>query len=267
MWCHQQDWAAALSVAERCDPQSVPDILAAQVGLTAAAGPKQEPVSLVSLAVACASIWQHLVASIPHYSRFCQTGTWLERLMTGADYHSRAMQQSQFVMQLVSSPTLLAILTACPFPQGSAIGYSVMRFRVCVQQQQTNLFGCLGPLPPEGAQLWSQLAAAHHAGQPGSHPAGLGHSRGPVCARQAARSCTCHVPGSPPVGGCPACRRGPPACQGGLPAVSCLVCSVCCSRTAVEEAVVRLTDATHLPNGGLPPVQWCCMCQHPECSR
>ena len=42
MWCHQQDWAAALSVAERCDPQSVPDILAAQVGLAVTAGPEQD---------------------------------------------------------------------------------------------------------------------------------------------------------------------------------------------------------------------------------
>ena len=48
MWCHQQDWAAALSVAERCDPQSVPDIQAAQVGLAATAGPEQEPAFLAN---------------------------------------------------------------------------------------------------------------------------------------------------------------------------------------------------------------------------
>ena len=57
MWCHQQDWAAALSVAERCDPQSVPDILAAQVGLADAAGPEQVPAwPVASLTVACASV-------------------------------------------------------------------------------------------------------------------------------------------------------------------------------------------------------------------
>ena len=31
MYCHQQDWAAALSVANTCDPASVPGICALQV--------------------------------------------------------------------------------------------------------------------------------------------------------------------------------------------------------------------------------------------
>lgn len=31
MYCHQQDWAAALSVANTCDPASVPSICALQV--------------------------------------------------------------------------------------------------------------------------------------------------------------------------------------------------------------------------------------------
>ena len=33
MYCHQQDWAAALSVANTCDPASVPGICALQVGV------------------------------------------------------------------------------------------------------------------------------------------------------------------------------------------------------------------------------------------
>ena len=33
MYCHQQDWAAALSVADTCDPASVPSICALQVGV------------------------------------------------------------------------------------------------------------------------------------------------------------------------------------------------------------------------------------------
>lgn len=32
MWCHQQDWAAALNVANTSDPASVPAICAMQVG-------------------------------------------------------------------------------------------------------------------------------------------------------------------------------------------------------------------------------------------
>ena len=31
MYCHQQDWAAALSVANTCDPASVPGICTLQV--------------------------------------------------------------------------------------------------------------------------------------------------------------------------------------------------------------------------------------------
>lgn len=33
MYCHQQDWAAALRVANTCDPASVPSICALQVGV------------------------------------------------------------------------------------------------------------------------------------------------------------------------------------------------------------------------------------------
>ena len=97
MWCHQQDWAAALSVAERCDPQSVPDILAAQASLAATAGPEQETASAANLTVACASIILHLVAAVLCNLRFRQTGRWLAHHIVPA-FGGRLLLRQQSVI-------------------------------------------------------------------------------------------------------------------------------------------------------------------------
>ena len=54
MYCHQQDWAAALNVANTSDPASVPSICALQVGALHACCPSYSYFLLVSCTVALA---------------------------------------------------------------------------------------------------------------------------------------------------------------------------------------------------------------------
>ena len=110
MWCHQQDWAAALSVAERCDPQSVPDILAAQVGLAANAGPEQKPASAASLTVACAFFILHPVAAFFHCLSFVRLAGGLSKtlcLLTFADCHTNGI--AECIMHQTSSLLIVGL--------------------------------------------------------------------------------------------------------------------------------------------------------------